>query len=650
MELLPLVLTSGWASGINAYAVIVMLNLLGRYAGLTEIPVSVQGTSVLVIAGGMFLVEFVTDKIPYVDTAWDSISTVIRPTLGAMLGYLLAGQADTLDQAFGQWWYAAMGGGAALASHLVKAGIRLGVNASPEPVTNVAVSLGEDVAVVGVITLALYHPWLALGIAVTLFGLGLVLVIVLMRVVRRGWRRWKAHGSTAQDARTPVADVLVVGAGLGGLATAARLAKLGHQVTVLERNPYAGGAIRRIEQDGFGWDAGPSSTTLPAVLRDLFRKSGRPIERYVDLVLREPARRHVFADSSYVDLPTGSRAAQIAAVDAGLGAGAGTRWAKFVDAQGPVWDHLRTTVLDQPDGGTLLGRRDVAGGLSPRVSLAKLSRRSFKDERLRLMAEHAVRLGGSEPKDAPAYLAVEPYVERAFGVWQVRDGGMSSVVEALVTRLHERGVRLELDAEVDSIVLDRGAVRGVGMADGSERPGQIVVTDVDPRTVFGSWLSSEPELPGQRVFETATPAIPVAVTHLGLTGDVPVLPAEVVLHGEPLLVLTTSGSAPDGQHAWTVLRRGSAQEDVLVTMVRRGIDVRDKVVTRLDRTPIDLIQETGGSAYGLAWSGWRAHVQRAAQTSPLPGLHLVGASMYPGASIPYVAWGAAHVAARLGKA
>ena len=201
MELLPLVLTSGWASGINAYAVLVMLNLLGRYAGLDEVPTSVQSTGVLVIAGSMFLVEFVTDKIPYVDTAWDTISTVIRPAIATMLGYLLAGQADTVDQAFDQWWYAALGGATALASHLVKAGIRLGVNASPEPFTNVAVSLGEDVTVVAVITLALYHPWLAFGIALTLFVTGMALVLLLMRLVRRGWQRWKAHNSSRQDVR-----------------------------------------------------------------------------------------------------------------------------------------------------------------------------------------------------------------------------------------------------------------------------------------------------------------------------------------------------------------------------------------------------------------------------------------------------------------
>jgi hypothetical protein len=195
VELLPLVLTSGWASGINAYAVITMLGLLGRYGGLDQVPDSLQNPAVLIIAGTMFAVEFVTDKIPYVDNAWDTISTIIRPTVGAMLGYLFAGQADTLGNAVDQWWYAAMGGGTAFASHLVKTGIRLGVNASPEPVTNVTISLGEDITVVAIITLVLYHPWLALAIAVMLFLIGLFLVVVLFRLVRRGYGRWKNRGS-----------------------------------------------------------------------------------------------------------------------------------------------------------------------------------------------------------------------------------------------------------------------------------------------------------------------------------------------------------------------------------------------------------------------------------------------------------------------
>jgi UDP-galactopyranose mutase len=218
----------------------------------------------------------------------------------------------------------------------------------------------------------------------------------------------------------------------------------------------------------------------------------------------------------------------------------------------------------------------------------------------------------------------------------------------LVTRLGERKVRLELGAEVTALLVTGGRVSGVTLADGTERRADVVVAAIDARTVFGRLLPHGLNLPGRRLFGAATPAIPPSVTHVGLHGDVPALPDEVVLHGDPLLVLTTCGSAPPDGHAWTVQRRGDAQEDVLVVLARRGIDVRDHVVTRLDRSADDLVRETGGSPYGLAWPGWRAHVRRAAQSNPVPGLHLCGSSVHPGPGVPYVAWGAAHIATRIG--
>src|SRR5918999_285033 len=119
-----------------------------------------------------------------------------------------------------------------------------------------------------------------------------------------------------------MARVVVVGGGYGGLAAAARLARLGHDVTLLERSPTLGGALSSVTADGFTWDAGPTYTLLPAVVRDLFRKSGRPLEREVDLVPLDPVREHRFEDGSRLLLPSGSGAAQRAAVDAlapGLG-------------------------------------------------------------------------------------------------------------------------------------------------------------------------------------------------------------------------------------------------------------------------------------------------------------------------------------------
>src|SRR6478672_7318617 len=112
-----------------------------------------------------------------------------------------------------------------------------------------------------------------------------------------------------------MARVVVVGGGFGGTAAAARLAKLGHAVTLVERTDRLGGAVGFLEQDGFRWDTGPTATMLPAVLRDLFRKSGRPLERELELVPVEPMRQHRFEDDDAVlDLPGGSRAAQMEAI------------------------------------------------------------------------------------------------------------------------------------------------------------------------------------------------------------------------------------------------------------------------------------------------------------------------------------------------
>jgi len=123
-----------------------------------------------------------------------------------------------------------------------------------------------------------------------------------------------------------VARVVVVGGGFGGLASAARLAKLGHAVTLLEAAPTLGGALRPVEQDGFTWDGSATTTLLPAVVRDLFRKSGRPLERELDLEHVEVIREHRFADKTSVRLPGGSRAAQVAAFDELIAAGKIRSW------------------------------------------------------------------------------------------------------------------------------------------------------------------------------------------------------------------------------------------------------------------------------------------------------------------------------------
>ena len=187
MDALALTFSSGWASGINAYLVVLVLGIADRVGSYSDIPDVLGRWDVLAAAGFMFAMEFVADKIPYIDSTWDAISTAIRPTVGAVIGVLLAGDATSLDQAV----LGVVGGGTALLSHLAKAGGRLAINSSPEPVTNVGASLAEDATVLGVVWFSLEHPQAAAAIAGVLLLAGLGLLLVLGRLVRRGWRRWK---------------------------------------------------------------------------------------------------------------------------------------------------------------------------------------------------------------------------------------------------------------------------------------------------------------------------------------------------------------------------------------------------------------------------------------------------------------------------
>lgn len=185
VSVLPLVFTSGWASGINAYAVVLLLGLFGATGLTDEVPESLQRPEVLIAAGVLFACEAVADKIPYVDSVWDSVHTVIRPVSGAVVAALLAGQSGSLSELAA----GAIGGSSALASHTVKAGTRMAVNTSPEPFSNFVLSTAEDLGVAGIITFAMFNPQAAAIIAAVLLVTGLVVLYFLVSRIRRFLRR-----------------------------------------------------------------------------------------------------------------------------------------------------------------------------------------------------------------------------------------------------------------------------------------------------------------------------------------------------------------------------------------------------------------------------------------------------------------------------
>ncbi|CAM4035442.1 DUF4126 domain-containing protein [Nocardia ninae] len=198
MSALPLIFTASWASGVNAYAVVLLLGLFGR-TGLTDsVPEALQRTDVLIAAAVLFAIEAVADKIPYFDSFWDALHTVVRPASGAVVAALLAGQDGSLSELAA----GAVGGVTALASHLVKAGTRMAINTSPEPASNIVTSTAEDISVAGIITLAIFHPLPAAIIAGILLLIGLILVTFLATRIRRYLRRRRQRRAARTAAAT----------------------------------------------------------------------------------------------------------------------------------------------------------------------------------------------------------------------------------------------------------------------------------------------------------------------------------------------------------------------------------------------------------------------------------------------------------------
>lgn len=175
-----LIVASGWASGLSLYLVVTLLGLAGRL-GIVDVPDVLTSPWVLAAAATLYLVEFVVDKIPYVDDVWDAVHTLVRPAGAAALGWLLADSAG-IEALTGS---AAGSGTLALLAHAAKATTRAAVNTSPEPFSNTVVSLLEDGVVVGVLVLAAANPVLALVVVAILVAAGLAVTAALWRGLLR---------------------------------------------------------------------------------------------------------------------------------------------------------------------------------------------------------------------------------------------------------------------------------------------------------------------------------------------------------------------------------------------------------------------------------------------------------------------------------
>ncbi len=369
-----------------------------------------------------------------------------------------------------------------------------------------------------------------------------------------------------------MSEIVVIGAGVGGLATAVRLAGAGHRVTVYERSGDVGGKLAGHERDGFRFDTGPSLLTLP----DVFAGLGLDL-RPEPL---DPVVRHFFPDGTILD-SSSDHEIFLERVAAVLGAGAARDWARFWRRAERVWNASWESVLRRPVTAASLARLswrlgDLAA-IAPGRSLRSLGRHYLRDPRLRMLLDRYATYAGADPRRAPAALAAIPYAELAFGGWYL-PGGLVTIADSLRSRCAELGVRIKLRSPVATIAADR-SVRGIRLADGTFVRADVVVSNVDAVTLYRDLLPRPRPLAG-----LAERSLAGFVLLLGVRGETPELAHHNVFFprdydaefdavfggpgrrappaGDPAVFVTRAADPavrPVGHEAWFVLVNAAPQ-------------------------------------------------------------------------------------------
>ena len=498
-----------------------------------------------------------------------------------------------------------------------------------------------------------------------------------------------------------VARVVVIGAGMGGMAVAARLAVKRHDVIVVEQAATYGGKLGSFHRDGFVFDTGPSLLTLPAVYRDLFNKTGGALEDSIDLVELEPAFRYRFPDGTVLDMPGVDSGRCATAIGEALGGTSAEDWRAFMRHASDIWQLTRRPFLESP----LTGVRDLLPlarnladirTVAPFTSVRVVARRHISDPRLRMLVDRYATYTGSDPRKAPAALATVPYVEQTFGAFHV-GGGVRRLADALHARTLERGVTYRMSTVVAAVLTDSGRVTGVRLTDGETVAADVVVANADATHLYRDLVRDPRGADPLRRLRKATPSLSGFVLLLAVRGRTPGLRHHNVWfaddydaefdsifgrHARPVEDPTVYVCAPDDDQmrpdadheSWFVLvnaprhstsgERGTVdwtapglaetyRDRVLSVMAARGYDVRDRLLWDEIRTPADLERDTrapGGAIYGTSSNGARAAFLRPANRSPVPGLFLVGGSSHHGGGLPLVGMSAEIVAEMIGRA
>lgn len=472
--------------------------------------------------------------------------------------------------------------------------------------------------------------------------------------------------------------IIVIGAGVAGLATAIRLQAAGHQVTVLEKNPRVGGKMYKIEQDGFVFDTGPSVITMRHVFEDLFAAAGRNLDDYLALEAAEPMTRYFFSDGTVLDATSNltEMAQQIEQVEPRDVEGylAYLSYAARIHRiTGPVF------IYDKPPTPASFARVPVHEWLKadPLRTMSKAINSHVKSDKMRqLLGRFATYVGGS-PYQAPATLNVIAHVELTGGVWYPR-GGIYEIANAMQKLARELGVEICIDHGVQQIVVEKGKAVGVKLENGDTLSASAVVSNVDVATTYNKLLT-ESGIAQNRINSMSNyePSCSGFVLLLGVEGqheqlahhnvffsddyeaEFKAIFNDLVPTSDPTIYVaitskTDAHHAPEGCENWFVLVNAPPLSDkydwqtnwrdyrnlVLNKLAQRGLDIRDKIRTQKILTPEDLQEMSGawrGALYGpSANNRFMVFLRPHNRSRDVKGLYFAGGTTHPGGGVPMV--------------
>jgi phytoene desaturase len=476
--------------------------------------------------------------------------------------------------------------------------------------------------------------------------------------------------------------VVVVGAGIGGLSAAVRLATAGATVTLLEQNAAVGGKMGEARLAGAGgefrFDTGPSVITMRHVFEDLFAAAGRRLDDYLTLLPVEPLTRYFYEDGTVLDATRDwpRMADQIAAIESRdvEGYAAYLAYAAMLHRlTGPLF------IYGPRPGPTSFFRLSPLDALrlEPWLRMDAAIRRRVRSPHLRQLFGRFATYIGSSPYLAPATLGVISHVELTQGVWYPR-GGIYSIAAALEGLARELGVEVRTGCRVQEIAIAKGRATGVRLEDGEVVAADAVLANVDIATLYSRLIpaGTVPDAQVQRHTE-AKLSCSGFILLLGVCGEHPRLahhniffshdyPAEFaaifddnVPPREPTLYVaitakSDAGDAPRGCENWFVMANAPAasptfdwanhtreyRDLVLDRLARLGLDVRGRIIAEQAITPLDLEARTGGwrgALYGQLFdSPWVAFRRPTSRAGGVRGLYLTGGTTHPGGGVPMV--------------